>query len=80
MKDALREVWTNGMSSQKASKTYNIPLEMLQNKIIGTYSRSVGWQIQLFEECSVKIAKQLNVWTYKQIEKKLSLAQRSVSY
>ena len=61
LKDALREVRTNGMSLRKASKTYNIPLGTLRNKVVGAHSGTVGRPPQLSEECSKHIAKCVDV-------------------
>ena len=61
LKDAVRKVQVNSMSLRKASKTYNIPLGTLRNKVIGAHSRSVGRPTRLSEECSKQIANSIDI-------------------
>ena len=49
------------MSLRKASKTYNIFLGTLRNKVIGAHSRTVGRPPQLSQEYSKQDAKCVNV-------------------
>ena len=61
VKDAVRDVKTNGMSLRKASKKYKIPLGTLRNKVIGAHSGNVGRPAQLDEECVKQIAKCVDI-------------------
>ena len=61
LKDALWKLQSNCMSLPKASKTYTIPLGMLQNKAISAHSGSVGRPPRLSKECCKKIAKCIDV-------------------